>query len=107
MLYSQSYLKSFGKILFSLTLLFAMQTGIASVTTGTEGTSTLPTEAKDQQQTGQQLEGQQKLDEEPIINEEPEVQVEQDSVEDDSVNKYNFIFYFLYKFKYDHQEAPI
>ncbi len=28
-----------------------------------------------------------------------------DSVEDDSVSKYNFIFYFLYKFKYE-EEAP-
>ena len=30
-----------------------------------------------------------------------------DSVkEDDSVSKYNFIFYFLYKFKYDGEESP-
>lgn len=29
-----------------------------------------------------------------------------DSVEDDSVSKYNFIFYFLYKFKYDSEESP-
>lgn len=29
-----------------------------------------------------------------------------DSVEDESVSKYNFIFYFLYKFKYDAEEAP-
>jgi hypothetical protein len=28
-----------------------------------------------------------------------------DTVEDDSVSKYNFIFYFLYKFKYE-EEAP-
>ncbi|MEP0984493.1 hypothetical protein [Ekhidna sp.] len=29
-----------------------------------------------------------------------------DSLEDDSVSKYNFIFYFLYKFKYDTEESP-
>ncbi|SNS91529.1 hypothetical protein SAMN05421640_1612 [Ekhidna lutea] len=34
------------------------------------------------------------------------VENEVDSVEDDSVSKYNFIFYFLYKFKYDNEEAP-
>ena len=27
-----------------------------------------------------------------------------DSIEDDSVSKYNFIFHFLYKFKYDQEE---
>ncbi|MEO9482694.1 MAG: hypothetical protein ABJG47_04585 [Ekhidna sp.] len=29
-----------------------------------------------------------------------------DSVKEESVSKYNFIFYFLYKFKYDAEEAP-
>lgn len=29
-----------------------------------------------------------------------------DSVKEESVSKYNFIFYFLYKFKYDGEEAP-
>ncbi|WP_425389422.1 hypothetical protein [Ekhidna sp.] len=29
-----------------------------------------------------------------------------DSLQDDSVSKYNFIFYFLYKFKYDTEESP-
>lgn len=29
-----------------------------------------------------------------------------DSLEDDSVSKYNFLFYFLYKFKYDSEESP-
>ncbi len=33
-------------------------------------------------------------------------QVKADSLEDDSVSKYNFIFYFLYKFKYDTEESP-
>ena len=34
------------------------------------------------------------------------VREDADSVEDDSVSKYNFIFYFLYKFKYDSEESP-
>lgn len=29
-----------------------------------------------------------------------------DSLEDDSVSKYNFIFYFLYKLKYEAEESP-
>ena len=29
-----------------------------------------------------------------------------DSVEDDSVSKYNFLFYFLFKIKYDSEESP-
>lgn len=45
---------------------------------------------------------------EPAMDAERPVQMEEksDSVEDDSVSKYNFIFYFLYKFKYDAEEAP-
>lgn len=34
-----------------------------------------------------------------VENEDSEV----DSVQDDSVSKYNFIFYFLYKFKYEEE----
>ncbi|MEP1035691.1 hypothetical protein [Ekhidna sp.] len=29
-----------------------------------------------------------------------------DTVKEESVSKYNFIFYFLYKFKYDGEESP-
>lgn len=29
-----------------------------------------------------------------------------DSVKEESISKYNFIFYFLYKFKYDGEDAP-
>lgn len=32
--------------------------------------------------------------------------VETDTVKEAAVSKYNFIFYFLYKFKYDVEEAP-
>lgn len=31
---------------------------------------------------------------------------ESDSLQENSVSKYNFIFYFLYKFKYDNKYAP-
>ena len=45
---------------------------------------------------------------EPVEDSENLIQIEEkpDSVEDESVSKYNFIFYFLYKFKYDAEEAP-
>lgn len=33
-------------------------------------------------------------------------QIKSDSLQDDSVSKYNFIFYFLYKFKYESEESP-
>ena len=62
-----------------------------------------------QQQVGQRPDQQEKLDEEPVTEEEPILEenegpaIDQDSLEDDSVNKYNFIFYFLYKFKYDQE----
>ena len=31
--------------------------------------------------------------------------IEADSLEDESVSKYNFIFYFLYKFKYEQEDS--
>lgn len=37
---------------------------------------------------------------EEVVEEEPEQQTV-DSTQDDSVSKYNFIFYFLYKMKYN------
>ena len=73
-----------------------MQVGLAS-TTRTEGNKVNTDKKEQQQQTGQQHDFQDKLDEEPIIEE--KMEIDQDSLEDDSVNKYNFIFYFLYKFK--------
>lgn len=82
----------------------ACQVGFSS-TTGTENKVASDKKNQLQPQTGQQTDFQEKLDEEPTI--ETEVEVDQDSVEDDSVNKYNFIFYFLYKFKYNHEEATI
>ena len=80
-------------------LLLLVQIGLAN-TEGTEG-------KKDdsQQQTGKQVGQQEKLDQEPSTDTDNEAQMDQDSVEDDSVSKYNFIFHFLYKFKYDHEDA--
>lgn len=95
-------MKQATKILLSLTLLFAFHLGIAN-TEGTDGKNT-EKDAKQQQQTGQQNKTE-KLDEEPSSEGvEGENEVVVDSVEDDSVSKYNFIFYFLYKFKYDQEE---
>ena len=79
-----------------------MQIGLAS-TTGTEGKTT---DLDKQQQTGQQQGFEDKLDEEPTMDTGVmEVELDQDTLEDESVSKYNFIFYFLYKFKYDHEES--
>ena len=104
---------SLRKILLSIILLAFVQVGFGRTTPGTEENS-LKDDAKVQQQTEQEQEFPGKLDQEPVIEvdedpilEEEEPQVEQDSLEDDSVNKYNFIFYFLYKFKYDHQDVTI
>ena len=91
--------------MLSLVFLGAFHIGLAN-TTGTEN-NRVSTEKKEQlpTQTGQQSDFQENLDEEPSID--SEIEIDQDSIEDDSVNKYNFIFYFLYKFKYDHEETTI
>lgn len=82
----------------SLSLLLLVHTGLAN----TEGTEGKKEDSK--QQPGKQ-DQQEKLDQEPSIQSENETQMDQDSVEDDSVSKYNFIFHFLYKFKYDHEDT--
>lgn len=91
--------------MLSIVFLGAFQIGLAN-TTGTEN-NTVSSEKKEQlpTETGQQSDFQEKLDEDSFNDE--EMETDQDSIEDDSVNKYNFIFYFLYKFKYDHEETTI
>ncbi|MEM0938165.1 MAG: hypothetical protein AAF600_00550 [Bacteroidota bacterium] len=65
------------------------------------------TETQNLQQTNNQKNEPENFDEETVIEQKTfQTQVDQDSIEDDSVNKYNFIFYFLYKFKYDHEDTP-
>ena len=89
--------------MLSIFFLFIAQIGFAG-TNGKEGASAKT--LSDQQQNGQQPTLEDKLDEEPDLEIDTiEAEVDQDSVEDESVSKYNFIFYFLYKFKYDHEES--
>lgn len=84
-------------------MLFAIQIGYASTTeTSTSGKENPVVEEKQQQQTAKQTEIPEKLEEEPTVD--AEVEINQDSLKDGSVSKYNFIFYFLYKFKYDEHE---
>lgn len=60
-----------------------------------------------QQQEYQNEEIKQEPQEVTSISQEPQRSEEKsDSLRDDSVSKYNFIFYFLYKFKYDTEETP-
>ena len=97
-------LKKLPKLFLSITFLTLVQLGMAN-TNGTEGKKSQE-KAQEQQQEGKQK-STEKLDAEPQVKEnaiEPK-EVVKDSATDDSVSKYNFIFYFLYKFKYDQQEA--
>ena len=90
------------KISFILLLLSASHVGFAN-TTETDGKKETEEDNTELNQTGQQ---QEKLDEEgsaETVLDDVEI-LDTDSIEDDSVNKYNFIFHFLYKFKYDHED---
>ncbi len=99
----EKILKQQLKIVSTLILLLTINISFASET------ENKPSKAQDQEQTlqtgqkgeiqEQQLEDNTKTYE--VETEEPIEPIESDSVEDDSVSKYNFIFYFLYKFKYE------
>ncbi|WP_424962472.1 hypothetical protein [Ekhidna sp.] len=120
LLVKMKVLKNYRNIFSALLLIFMINLGFA-------GTFTNGQEAKPQeQQEGRrksdqtmirpdgeytspatQADYQEEVREEPRESEEYEKpQVKADSIEDDSVSKYNFIFYFLYKFKYDTEESP-
>lgn len=96
----------FTKILLSFGLLLIVQVALAN-TTGTEGKKNNPDKKQEQQQQTGEQSNQQEPEDSPSLEGENEVQITSDSLEDDSVSKYNFIFYFLYKFKYDQAEAAI
>lgn len=96
--------RSLSKILLSISILAVAQIAYAETTGKDEKKHAQPN--LENQQTGKQDKSQEKLDEEPSVKrEERSNQIDQDSLEEDSVNKYNFIFHFLYKFKYDHEEV--
>lgn len=104
-------LQQLPKLILTALLFLGVQIGYASPTT--EGKKTNEKLVKEQQQ-GSQRQAQQRLDGEEqqqipnAIEDEREdyreAEIKTDSVEDDSVSKYNFIFYFLYKFKFEHEE---
>lgn len=120
LLVKMKVLKNYRNIFSALLLIFMINLGFA-------GTFTNGQEAKSQEQQegrrksdqtmirpdgdytspASQADYQEEVREEPRETEESEkTQVKADSLEDDSVSKYNFIFYFLYKFKYDTEESP-
>lgn len=75
----------------------------------TEGTAVekVKQEQEGRKQETQLLDGEPKVREENEVSYDGEEDVEEiavDSLEDDSVSKYNFIFYFLYKFKFEHEQ---
>ena len=104
-------LQQLPKLILTALLFLGVHIGHANPTT--DGKKANEKLVKEQQQAGQR-QSQQRLDGEElqqtpnVIEEEREDyredEIKTDSVEDDSVSKYNFIFYFLYKFKFEHEE---
>lgn len=105
----EKILKHQLKIVSTLILLLAINVSFASET---ELKSKNPQEQEQAKQRGGtndhagQLEDQKSVETEEFRTSEPEAEDEEkeavrDTLEDDSVSKYNFIFYFLYKFKYE------
>ena len=93
-------MKDFTKIFLAIVLSSSIQIGFAN----TDGSGDKK-EDKQEQQLGQQT-GEKKSAQDVDATLVSDVMdgEDQDSVQDDSVSKYNFIFYFLYKFKYDQEE---
>ena len=118
MLVKLKTLKNTPKILFALALIFICSVGFAN-TNGNEKKA--DTQEQDQEGRRKSNQGlmrpdgdsapqrdvrlQEESKSEPEVREEVKPVEKTDSVQDDSVSKYNFIFYFLYKFKYE-EEAP-
>lgn len=90
-------LKIVSTLILLLTINFSFATGVENK----------PQSSQDQEhktlQTGQKGEVEEQKLEDVVEPAEDERTIESDSVEDDSVSKYNFIFYFLYKFKYEEE----
>ena len=108
LLIKMKVLQQLPKIILTLTFLALVQIGMANPV-DTNGKKEDNTEGKkDQQQQEGQQQGNQKLDGESSTStkedSQGEVEVSRDTVEDDSISKYNFIFHFLYKFKYEQEE---
>ena len=112
-------LKKTPKILFALALIFICSVGFANTNGNEKKADTQEQDQEGRRKSNQGLirpdgDASQQRDvrfQEESKSSQPEVKevnnkIEKaDSVQDDSVSKYNFIFYFLYKFKYE-EEAP-
>lgn len=118
-------LKNFQHILTVLTLLIFVNVGVASTT---ENKGQTPGQEQEQEQDGRRKSDQSlirpdgetaatPMDDDSHLEESENVEVsvseedyrpieKVDSVKEESVSKYNFIFYFLYKFKYDGEDSP-
>ncbi len=111
-------LKDYRNILIAFTLVFICNLGFSSTINGQQLSSGQEQEQEGNRKSSQTMMNpdgdvgtseQQVYQEETSIEKESEVPdslegkelMRKDSVEDASVSKYNFIFYLLYKFKYD------
>ena len=95
-------MKHFLKYCLTLCFLLLLQFSFAAIVT--EGKGETKTDETQTQQ--QQAESAKPLEssEEFVGGISGEEEAEMDSIVDDSVSKYNFILYFLYKFKYEEEE---
>lgn len=118
-------LKNFQQILTVLTLLIFVNVGVANAT---EKDGQTQGQEQEQEQDGRRKSDQSlirpdgetaatPIEDDSHIEESDNVEVSAsedyyrpiekvDSVKEESVSKYNFIFYFLYKFKYDGEDSP-
>lgn len=108
MLVNRNYLKHFFKIFLSVSFLLALNLAYANGVVGTEDKKSDKKSTKDQEPSGSKgmtlrLSGE--VEEDSKVENKNEKIIVADSVDEDSVSKYNFIFYFLYKFKFDQKEA--
>ncbi|WP_436518039.1 hypothetical protein [Ekhidna sp. To15] len=118
-------LKNHQYILSTLALLIFVNIGYANTTDNKNKANSQEQEQEGRRKSDQTMirpdgeTGAQQIDQDQDIEEEPESATSRssqtiyspidkvDSVkEEESVSKYNFIFYFLYKFKYDGEESP-
>ena len=116
------FLKDFRYILFIFALVFTVNVGYSNTTEKEKKSDGQEQEQEGRRKSDQGMmrpdsgsateaidqELQEELEEEVEDSKTPVYQsIEKiDSAKEESVSKYNFIFYFLYKFKYDGEEAP-
>lgn len=94
-------MKLYSKI--SLVLAFTFLSSLAFATSGDEKKAKKNSDTSAQiQQPGDQKPNSEEINPDGTVEDMRELDSQSfDSTQDDSVSKYNFIFYFLYKFKYN------